>query len=80
MSELRKNRYYRQKYDFENDPAVKKNFTTPMSSVKAKALDIIRGSKGDPASWEKLRDAFSFKYSISLILRGRRLWIKCSSA
>lgn len=68
-SELEEARYYRRKYDFENDPYVRSNYIAPMDDLRDKALDIISNAGKDEKLWESLRHSES-EYEINELIDG----------
>jgi len=57
--EARENSYFRKKYDFENDPEIKKAFINPMQELKKRCSDIITNVGLDEGVWRDLLQADS---------------------
>lgn len=66
-ADAEKNAYYRRKYDFENDPEVRKAYVAPMNDLKTKCLDIIDNAGLDDNVWHDLIHADS-EYKINSII------------
>lgn len=62
--ELDTTRYYRMKYDFENDPYVRNEYIKPMQDIKDRALDIIENAGKSPEFWSELTSLES-EYAIN---------------
>lgn len=70
--ELETNSYYRKKYDFENDPDVRKAYIAPMQNLKTKAVDILTNAGLGEGVWHDLVKANS-EYSINSIIDATEL-------
>jgi len=66
-ADVEKNAYYRRKYDFENDPEVRRAFVAPMEDLKAKSQDIIQNAGLDDSVWSDLISADS-EYKVNSII------------
>lgn len=66
-TEAEKNSFFRKKYDFENDPEVKRAFVTPMKELKSKSVNIIENAGLDESVWDDLIAADS-EYKVNSII------------
>lgn len=65
--EASENSYFRKKYDFENDPEIRRSFIAPMQELKRRCTDIIANVGLDEHVWNELVKADS-EYRINHII------------